>query len=314
MVMKRGRPAKAGERYPSGDLKRRPNEQQHAVLPRVRELFRVAQGYNAVKALALDPRMSPDYAPGQLFLLGLVSAGELEDGARIARTYGRFERLHARRRSSSSPDYRLGRGGGEGPDDDAEAIENDFALLHDALMVHGASALAAVEQFWVEGRHIDSRALRDVLRITAAARRQCDKVRKRRKLGVSTRLARAAPSFEARLRRAPQDDARMYRIRHREERAKRASNDHPTPPAFASLRSAPAGDPRSSRGQAPPPPGEGVAAPPSRRAPYGKQAWVMLARAINPTIAAERIDAAWDALTALKERERFRRDKDRGRL
>lgn len=260
MVMKRGRPAKAGERYPSGDLKRRPGEQHHAVLPRVRELFRVAQGYNAVKAIALDPRMSPDYAPGQLFLLGLVSAGELEDGARIARIYGRFERLHGRRRSSTSPDYRLGRGRGEGPDDDDEAIETDFALLRDALMAYGASALAAVEQFWVEGRHIDSRALRDVLRITAAARRDCDKARRRRKLAASNPLARVAPS---------------------------------------------------RRGVANP--GD-VAAPPPRRAAYGKQAWAMLARAINPTIAAERIDAAWDALTALKERERFRRDKDRGRL
>jgi hypothetical protein len=251
----------------------------------VRELFRVAQGYNAVKALALDPRMSPDYAPGQLFLLGLVSAGELEDGCRIARIYGRFERLHGRRRSSASPDYRLGRAGGEGPDDDDQAIENDFALLRDALMVYGASALAAVEQFWVEGRHIDARALRDVLRITAAARRQCDKARKRRKLGASTRLARAAPSRLGLANAVPLVP----------------------PPGLAPLRG------RSPEGR-PPPPGEGVAAPPSRRAPYGKQAWAILARTINPTIAAARIDAAWDALTALKERERFRRDKDRGRL
>jgi hypothetical protein len=284
MVIRRGRPAKAGERYPSGDLKRRPNEQQHAVLPRVRELFRVAQGYNAVKALALDPRMSPDYAPGQLFLLGLVSAGELEDGARIARIYGRFERLHARRRSSSSPDYRLGRGGGEGLDDDAEAIENDFALLRDALMVHGASALAAVEQFWVEGRHIDSRALRDVLRITAAARRQCDKVRKRRKLGATRRPMRRVPAY-------PRSATHVAHV--------------------GAMRPAGA-DPGPRQAQAASVPAERTAA--AHAAPYGKQAWAMLARAINPTIAAERIDAAWDALTALKERERFRRDKDRGRL
>jgi hypothetical protein len=40
----------------------------------------------------------------------------------------------------------------------------------------------------------------------------------------------------------------------------------------------------------------------------------MLARAINPAIDAREIDAAWDAFTALKERERFRRDKARGRV
>jgi hypothetical protein len=286
MVMRQGRPAKAGERYPSGDLKRRPNEQQHAVLPRVRELYRVAQGYNAVKALALDPRMSPDHAPGQLFLLGLVSAGELEDGARIARIYGRFERLHGRRRSSSSPDYRLGRGGGEGPDDDDEAIEHDFALLRDALMVYGASTLAAVEQFWVEGRHIDSRALRDVLRVTAAARRQCDKARKRRKLGEARR---PVPT-----RRTPTHPRPANKSVH-----------------VATMRLT-GTDPGLSQGQAVSVPAERMAA--THAARYGKQAWAMLARAINPTIATERIDAAWDALTALKERERFRRDKDKGRL
>jgi hypothetical protein len=270
MVVKRGRPAKAGERYPSGDLKRRPGEQHHAVLPRVRELFRVAQGYNAVKALALDPRMSPDYAPGQLFLLGLVNAGELEDGARIARIYGRFERLHGRRRSSTSPDYRSGRGGGPEPDDeDAAAIEEDFALLRDALMAHGASALAALEQFWVEGRHIDARALREVLRVTAAARRRCDKARKRRKLGAAD--------------------------------AGRGRTAHDTPP--------PAPGERGTSGAA-----AARSQPAARRsATYDRHAWAMLARAINPAIDAHKIDAAWDAFTALKERERFRRDKARGR-
>jgi len=278
MVIRRGRPAKAGERYPSGDRKRRPGEQHHAVLPRVRELYRVAQGYNAVKALALDPRMSPDYAPGQLFLLGLVSAGELEDGCRVARIYGRFERLHGKRRSSASPDYRLGRGRGHEPDDDAEAIEEDFALLRDALLVYGASTLAAIEQFWVEGRHLDGRALPEILRVTSAARRQFDKVRKRRKAGVATVRAAAPPGLR---------DADVVPL---------ALPPGPSPEGR------------------PPLPGEGHAAQPPRPAPYDKQAWAMLARAINPAIDAREIDAAWDAFTALKERERFRRDKARGRV
>jgi hypothetical protein len=183
----RGRPAKAGERYPSGDLKsargqRAPDERRHAVLPRLRELTRVARTYGAVAALALDPRMSPDYAPGQLYLLGRVSQGELEDGAMIARIYGRFERLHRRRRASASPDYQVGRRGHyEAPDDDAAAIEQDFALMRDCLSVHGAGALAAAEQFWVEGRHVDARALGDLLRITTAARRAYERARKRRR-------------------------------------------------------------------------------------------------------------------------------------
>jgi hypothetical protein len=248
------------------------------VLPRVRELYRVAQGYNAVKALALDPRMSPDYAPGQLFLLGLVSASELEDGSRVARIYGRFERLHGKRRSSASPDYRLGRGRGQEPDDDAEAIEEDFALLRDALLVYGASALAAVEQFWVEGRHLDGRALPEILRVTSAARRQFDQVRKRRKTGAASVRAAAPP----RLREADVVSPAL-------------------PPGHS-----PEGRPPVSA--------KGHAAAPPRPAPYDKQAWAMLARAINPAIEGREIDAAWDAFTALKERERFRRDKARGRI
>lgn len=194
MVARRGRPAKAGERYPSGDLKRARDERErdqrhHAVLPRMRELYRVARSYGAVAALALDPRMSPDYAPGQLFLLGRVSQSQLEDGAMIARIYGRFERLHGRRRASASPDYQVGRRGrDEAPDHDAAAIEQDFATLRDGLLMHGPAAMAAVEQFWVEGRHVNARDLAAVLRVTAAARRHCDQARRRRKRGEASAL------------------------------------------------------------------------------------------------------------------------------
>jgi hypothetical protein len=276
MVIRRGRPAKAGERYPSGDLKRvrdqrQRDERHHAVLPRMRELHRVAREYGAVAALALDPRMSPDYAPGQLYLLGQVSQSQLEDGAMIARIYGRFERLHGRRRASASPDYEVGRRGrGEAPDDDAAAIEQDFRMLRDCLAVHGAGAMAAVEQFWVEGRHINARELTHVLHVTAAARRYCDKVRKRRRRGDSGKdIAVAAVAL--------------------------------------ATAGAPSGLRRGEDRSAPP------YAPPARVAAHGKEAWALLARTLFPDLASARIDAAWDALTAARERERFRRDKARGR-
>jgi hypothetical protein len=293
MALKRGRPAKAGERYPSGDLKRVRDERHHAVLPRMRELYRVARDYGAVSALALDPRMSPDYAPGQLYLLGQVSQGQLDDGAMIARIYGRFERLHGRRRASASPDYQVGRRGREeAPDDDAAAIEQDFAMLRDCLVAQGAGAMAAVEQFWVEGRHINARELSHVLNVATTARRQYDKARKRTSRGGTMRPAAIG-------------------LKSRDQR----------PPAGSLLpsgRSSAAGSQTTdaTRAHVTANAGEGEAS--TQRLParhdkqvHDKQGWALLARTLFPHLAAERIDAAWDALVALRERERFRRDKTR---
>ena len=285
MVMRRGRPAKTGERYPSGHLKRVRAERHHAVLPRMRELYRVARDYGAVTALALDPRMSPDYAPGQLYLLGQVSQGQLEDGALIARIYGRFERLHGRRRASASPDYQVGRRGrAEAPDDDAAAIELDFIMLRDCLVAHGAGAMAAVEQFWVEGRHINARELGHVLNVTATARRQYDKARKRRARGGAVRPASIGLKSHDRGRPAG------------------PLLPHGTPSAAGSQAT------DANRAHVTANAGEGASALPAR---HDKQAWALLARTLFPDLAAERIDAAWDALVALRERERFRRDKTR---
>ena len=298
MVLKRGRPAKTGERYPSGDLKRgrdqrQRDERHHAVLPRMRELYRVARDYGRVAALALDPRMSPDYAPGQLYLLGQVSQGQLEDGALIARIYGRFERLHGRRRASASPDYQVGRRGrAEAPDDDAAAIEQDFAMLRDCLVTHGAGAMAAVEQFWVEGRHINARELSHVLNVTAAARRQYDKARKRRARGGAVRPASIGLKSRD---RGPPAGPLLPHGRSSAARSQAADANRAHVEANA---------------------GEGEAS--ALRLPvrhdkqvHDKQGWALLARTLFPNLAAERIDAAWDALVALRERERFRRDKSR---
>jgi hypothetical protein len=284
MVLKQGRPAKTGERYPSGDLKRVRDERRHAVLPRMRELYRVARDYGAVAALALDPRMSPDYAPGQLYLLGQVSQGQLDDGALIARIYGRFERLHGRRRASASPDYQVGRRGRqEAPDDDAAAIEQDFAMLRDCLVAQGAGAMAAVEQFWVEGRHINARELGHVLHVTATARRQYDKARKRRTRGEPVRRARNVRAVE------------------RGRPARSAPNVSSVPGSPVAI------EPQDPAGQA----GQGESPTPRPPARHDKRSWALLARTLFPNLSAERIDAAWDALVALRERGRFRRDKER---
>lgn len=177
-----GRPPKTGDRYPSGRRKPEQADRRQAVMVRWRELSRVARTYGDASALALDPRMSPDYAPGQLFLLGKVSHSQLNAGGKIATVYGRYERMNGLRRASLSPDYQAGRGRSlRGEPDDAAAREADFRLLSEAVASHGKATLAAVEQFWVEGRHINPGSLSRVLSATTAAVQKFERTKKRRR-------------------------------------------------------------------------------------------------------------------------------------
>jgi hypothetical protein len=149
-------------------------DRKHAVLPRLRDLFRVAQRYgDDFRKAALDPRLSPDYRPGQLFVLGAISRGELADGEWFARIVGRWERLHGKRRSVTSPVYQIGHGGEDSPDDsEANEIEAAYRALQRALDPYGSRIRAALEQFWIEGRDVDPGSLKELMKITCAVRRR----------------------------------------------------------------------------------------------------------------------------------------------
>jgi hypothetical protein len=149
-------------------------DRNHAILPRLRDLFRVAQSYgDDFRKAALDPRLSPDYRPGQLFVLGLISREQLADGEWFAGVVGRWERLHGKRRSVASLVHEIGRGDATPPDDsEAGDIEQAYRALQGELDPYGARTRAALEQFWIEGRDVDPGGLAELVKVTTALRRR----------------------------------------------------------------------------------------------------------------------------------------------
>ena len=95
---KRGRPALPGDRYPSGE-RRDTND------PRAENVFQ--RFADLEKTVGLDPRLTSQI--GRLRYLKLLSDGQAAAADKVGRIYGRFERIHARRRHSVSPSYQLGR-------------------------------------------------------------------------------------------------------------------------------------------------------------------------------------------------------------
>lgn len=164
MARKRGRPAKAGARYPSGKLK-------PAIEPIAPALWqRIA---SEAKIHAIDERMGSQL--GRLFMHGEFTTKQIAAGFRVAETYGTFERLKAKRRSVMSPSY-----GGRGDHSIAEELmdaqtledleanirtaEDKFKALQkwfhdnpDAARFHNA-----IEELCVEDRAVSSLILPDL--------------------------------------------------------------------------------------------------------------------------------------------------------
>ena len=169
--------AKTRQHRPSSPAAQRApiaEDRNQSILPRLRDLFRVAQSYgDDFRKAALDPRLSPDYRPGQLFVLGLISREQLADGEWFARVVGRWERLHGKRRSVASPVYEIGRGEATLPDDsEAAEIEQAYGALQAELEPYGARTRAALEQFWIEGRDVDPGGLAGLMKVITAVRRR----------------------------------------------------------------------------------------------------------------------------------------------
>lgn len=94
MARKRGRPAKAGARYPCGKLK-------SGIEPIAPALWqRIA---SEAKKGALDERLGSEL--GRLFLHAELTSPQIAAGFRVAETYGAFERYKGKRRSTASPSY-----------------------------------------------------------------------------------------------------------------------------------------------------------------------------------------------------------------
>lgn len=148
MVDKRGRRPQPGERYPSGE-RRLPGD------PRAENVFQ--RFIELEQMVGLDPRLTSQV--GRLRYLRLLTDNQAAAADRIAQIYGRFERIHERRRYSVSPSYQIGRSTGEGPVVDAAEIaaaEADFRDLQDCIPAIPRDARDVVEQLCVENCAISS--------------------------------------------------------------------------------------------------------------------------------------------------------------
>jgi hypothetical protein len=150
---KRGRPALPGDRYPSGERRDTTDPRAENVFQRFAELE---------KTVGLDPRLTSQI--GRLRYLKLLSDGQAAAADKVGQIYGRFERIHARRRYSVSPSYQLGRGYGEREYDTdiVKAAEADYRALQDCIPLLPREARDIIEQLCVENCAVPSLYLPEV--------------------------------------------------------------------------------------------------------------------------------------------------------
>jgi hypothetical protein len=150
---KRGRPALPGDRYPSG-------ERRETSDPRAENVFRRFAELEAT--VGLDPRLTSQI--GRLRYLKLLTDGQAAAADKIGQIYGRFERIHARRRYSVSPSYQLGRGHSEREYDPhvVRAAEADYRALQDCIPLLPREARDIIEQLCVENCAVPSIYLPEV--------------------------------------------------------------------------------------------------------------------------------------------------------
>ena len=164
-MVKRGRPALPGARYPSG-------ERRHAEDPRVENVFR--RFVELEKTVGLDPRLTSQI--GRLRYLKLITDAQAVAADKVGQVYGRFERVHRVRRHAISPSYRIGRGAGRGrpthEHDDAAildaqilAAQADYDAVQDCIPTFPRAARDALEALCVENCAVPAWHLDDVRRV-----------------------------------------------------------------------------------------------------------------------------------------------------
>lgn len=156
MVVKRGRPALPGARYPNGE-RREPHD------PRAENVFR--RFAELEKTVGLDPRLTSQI--GRLRYLKLITDGQVAAADKVGQVYGRFERTHYKRRHSVSPSYQLGRGHSnhEYDDDEIRAAQEDYDAVQDCIPIFPREARDVIEQLCVENCAIATSHLPDVRRV-----------------------------------------------------------------------------------------------------------------------------------------------------
>jgi hypothetical protein len=197
LVGHRGRPPKAGDRYPGGQLK--PDTREPLAPALLRRIFRAAkEGY-------ADARLASQV--GRLLYHRELTSGEAGTAFHIAEIYGRFEAQHGTRRTTRSPSYETGfssagRATALLTSEDIEriqAIEAAWRALQDELEEYPRWVRGAIETLCVDDGAISSLYLADVRRVLAKlamffrSRRSKKSRRRRVSLMVVGPEHRAAP-------------------------------------------------------------------------------------------------------------------------
>ncbi|MBV8839937.1 MAG: hypothetical protein JO000_25665 [Alphaproteobacteria bacterium] len=153
---KRGRPAVAGARYPSG-------ERREARDPRSENVFR--RFAELEQTVGLDPRLTSQV--GRLRYLKLITEAQAAAADKLAQIYGRFERTHRVRRFSVSPSYELGRGRSthDHADADIAAATDDYRAVQECIPSFPRDTRELIEQLCVENCAVPSLRLPDICRV-----------------------------------------------------------------------------------------------------------------------------------------------------
>jgi hypothetical protein len=114
--------------------------------------------------VGLDPRITSQI--GRLRIQRLLTDTQAAAADLIGRVYGRYERLHGKRRSCRSPSYEFWTGGSrdrsEEPDWVAQ-VEADYRRLQDVIPAFPREARDLLEQLCVEDRAISAQALNSIV-------------------------------------------------------------------------------------------------------------------------------------------------------
>lgn len=183
---KRGRPAKAGDRFPCGRL--RP------------ETFVSGAEWQRLRRVSRDPRLESEL--GRLGFLGALSPVEVACGEYIANTYGRLDAALERRRHCRSPSYEQGRRWHDSLAESVEAAERQRRALRDLALLE--AEIDALAKTLLPGlrRELERLVLHDELPVAGvfpAVRAALASLAQT--LGITAAMARHAPgSREARPR------------------------------------------------------------------------------------------------------------------
>lgn len=153
---KRGRPVKAGRRYPSGDRK---PEDDHggAMWRRI-----VDEGLAFGK---LNPQLGTEI--GRLVFHGKLTTAEAAAASRIAEIYGRYERIAGVRRSVKSPSYMVGFGGRDQHETAGDVLysiraRKQYDKLSEHIPLFPKELRSRLEDLCVEDRVLGWSELQDV--------------------------------------------------------------------------------------------------------------------------------------------------------